>query len=135
MHGAMNADSYKVTVIESKTVNSESTIDLFYILEQTYPFASKIMLLLDNAKYHFSKEVKAYLATPGCRIQLVPLPSYSPNLNLIERLWKFFKKNVLYNRYYKNVAAFRSACIDFFRNIDERRDEMIQFIGHDFELA
>lgn len=135
LHGAMNAETYKVTVIESKTVNSESTIDLFDALEQAYPVASQIMVILDNARYHFSKEVKAYLAMPGCRIRLVPLPSYSPNLNLIERLWKFFKKNVLYNRYYKNVAAFRSACIDFFRNIDVRRDEMINFIGHDFELA
>jgi transposase len=133
LHGALNAETYQVTVIESKTVNYESTLDLFQILEQTYPLAKKILLIADNAKYHFSKEVMVYLQTS--RIQLVPLPSYSPNLNLIERLWKFFKKKVLYNQYYENLTAFRNACIHFFRNIKDVREEMIAFIGHDFELA
>lgn len=133
LHGAMNAETYQVTIIESPTVNHESTIDLFQTIEQAYPLAKDIVLILDNAKYHFSKEVKEYLNTS--RIRLVPLPSYSPNLNLIERLWKFFKKNVLYNKYYENLATFRSACIQFFRNIDNVREEMISFIGHEFELA
>jgi transposase len=91
------------------------------------------VLMIDNAKYHFSKKVEAYLE--NSRIRLVPLPSYSPNLNLIERLWKFFKKKVLYNRYYKDLKEFRKACIHFFRNIDDVKDEMISFIGHEFELT
>lgn len=133
LHGALNAETYQVTVIESKTVNYESTLDLFQTLEQGYPLAKKILVIADNARYHFAKEVVAYLQTS--RIQLVPLPSYSPNLNLIERLWKFFKKKVLYNQYYENLAAFRNACIQFFSHINDVREEMIAFIGHDFELA
>lgn len=133
LHGAMNAETYQVTVIESATVNYESTLELFRLLEQTYPLAKKILAIVDNARYHFSKEVKAYLETS--RIELIPLPSYSPNLNLIERLWKFFKKKVLYNRYYENLAMFRKACFEFFNRIDDLRDEMISFIGHEFELA
>lgn len=133
LHGALNAETYQVTMIESSTVNHESTLDLFQTIEQAYPLAKDIVLILDNAKYHFSKEVKEYLKTS--RIRLAPLPSYSPNLNLIERLWKFFKKKVLYNKYYENVAKFRDACIRFFRNIDDVREEMISFIGSEFELA
>ena len=133
LHGAMNAETYKVTLIESDTVNYESTIRLFEAIEQAYPCAREIILMLDNAKYHFSKKVVAYLE--NSRIRVVPLPSYSPNLNLIERLWKFFKKKVLYNKYYKDLKAFRKACIKFFSKIDDVRDEMISFIGHEFELA
>ena len=133
LHGAMNAETYQVTLIESDTVNYESTIRLFEAIEQAYPLAKEILLMLDNAKYHFSKKVETYLE--NSRIRLVPLPSYSPNLNLIERLWKFFKKKVLYNKYYKDLKDFRKACIKFFSNIDELREEMISFIGHEFDLA
>ena len=69
------------------------------------------------------------------KIRLVFLPSYSPNLNPIERLWKFFKKMVLYNTYYENVNAFREACIDFFKNIDDYMGELSSLLHGDFEQA
>lgn len=133
LHGAMNAETLEVTVIESETVNADSTIQLLEILEQKYSSASAIHVILDNAKYHFSQPVKDFLKTS--KIQLVFLPSYSPNLNLIERLWKFFKKKVLYNKYYKNVNDFRQACIKFFRNIRQHHDELTSLMGDEFELA
>jgi len=133
LHGALNAKTYQVTVIESSTVNYESTLNLFQTIEQAYPLAKRILLIVDNARYHFAKGVLEYLKSS--RIELVPLPSYSPNLNLIERLWKFFKKKVFYNKYYENLKTFRQACIYFFSHINDVRDEMISFIGSDFELA
>ncbi|WP_279512418.1 transposase [Candidatus Thiosymbion oneisti] len=54
--------------------------------------------MCDNARYYRSKAVQEYLKTS--RIQLVFLPPYAPNLNLIERLWKFFKQKVLSNQYW-----------------------------------
>lgn len=132
LHGAMNAETLEVTIVESETVNAESTIKLFKAVEQAYPLSSKIILILDNARYHYSKEVKVYLE--NARIKLAFLPSYSPNLNLIERLWKFFKKKVLYNTYYENLDSFRKSCIRFFRNIDNFRDELRSLMSHDFEL-
>ena len=45
-------------------------------------------------------------------IELLYLPAYSPNLNLIERLWKFVKKKVLYSKYYANFSDFRNAITD-----------------------
>lgn len=133
LHGAMNAETYQVTVIESNTVNRDSTLNLIEAVEQAYPLAIEIVMIVDNAPYHFAPEVKAYLE--NSRVRFVPLPSYSPNLNLIERLWKFFKKKVLYNRYYKNLKDFREACIRFFKNIDDVKNEMMSFVGYDFELA
>jgi len=68
------------------------------------------------------------------RIRMVFLPSYSPNLNLIERLWKFFKKKVLYNRYHKNIKTFRRACVHFFRKIDQHSDEIASLMSGGFEI-
>jgi len=133
LHGAMNAETLDVTVIESKTVDDDSTITLLETLEQKYPLAVTIYVILDNARYHYSKKVRAYLE--NSRIQLVFLPSYSPNLNLIERLWKFFKKKVLYNKYYEKLEHFRQACINFFRNIDSYHRELASIMSGEFELA
>lgn len=132
LHGAINAETHEVTVIESTTVNQDSTIELLETLEQKYFYASMIYIILDNARYHYSKEVKNWLE--GRNIKLVFLPTYSPNLNLIERLWKFFKKKVLYNKYYENLEAFRKACIAFFSTIDQHADDIARFMNADFEM-
>jgi len=133
LHGAINAETYEITMVESETVNDDSTIDLLWAIEQQYFMASMVYIILDNAKYHFSRKVKEYLQ--GKNIKLVFLPSYSPNLNLIERLWRFFKKKVLYNKYYKNVNDFRKSCINFFRNLDQHDNEIHNFMSAPFDLA
>ncbi|MEW6104540.1 MAG: transposase [bacterium] len=51
------------------------------------------------------------------KVKMVFLPPYSPNLNIIERLWKFFKQKVLRGYYYENFEEFREKTIDFFRNV------------------
>lgn len=133
LHGVINAETHEVTIVESETVNKDSTIRLLETVEQKYWWASIIYIILDNARYHYSKEVIAFLE--GKKMKLVFLPAYSPNLNLIERLWKFFKKKVLYNKYYKDVKTFRKACVRFFREIDRYSDEIARFINADFEMA
>ena len=133
LHGAMNAESLEVTIIESETVDEDSTITLLATLENKYALAKTVFVILDNAKYHYSHRVKEYLQ--NSRIKLVFLPSYSPNLNLIERLWKFFKKKVLYNTYYEKLEDFRQACIRFFRNIDSHYKELVSIMNSEFELA
>ena len=134
LHGEINAETHEITVIESDTVDAYSTINLFSAIEQRYPCASEIVTILDNAKYHYSKEVQEYLNN-GSRIRLVFLPSYSPNLNLIERIWKFFKKKVLYNTYYPDIGKFREACIQFFRNFNQFLVRSSRLMSGEFELA
>lgn len=133
LHGAINAETYEMTLIESETVDADSTIQLLEMIEQKYRVATEIFVILDNAKYHYSLSVQEFLNTS--RIKLVFLPSYSPNLNLIERVWKFFKKKVLYNIYYEKVDDFRQACIKFFRNIGSYRNELNSIMNSEFELA
>src|SRR3990167_2080942 len=133
LHGAINAETLEVTIIESETVDDASTIQLLEILEEKYPLALSILIILDNARYHYSRKVQEFLQ--NSRIKLIFLPSYSPNLNLIERLWKFFKKKVLYNKYYENLEDFRKACIEFFKNIRLYQNELKSIMSGEFELA
>jgi len=123
----------KAHIIESETVNAESTINLLQAIEKKYFMSREIIVILDNARYHYSKDVKEQLLES--KIRLVFLPSYSPNLNLIERLWKYFKKSVLYSTYYENLSAFRKACIYFFRNIDDHINELSSLLQADLEIA
>ena len=133
LHGAINAETHEATVIESQTINKDSTLDLLTIIEQKYPLSSSIKVILDNARYHYSKEVKEYIE--NSRIDLIFLPTYSPNLNLIERLWCFFKKKLLYNTYYKNILDFRQACKKFFKNLKKYQNEIANFMDADFHLS
>ena len=66
-----------------------------------------ITLFLDNARYQRCKRVMELAV--ALNIELCFLPAYSPNLNLIERVWKFVKKQCLYSRYYAGFAAFKAA--------------------------
>ena len=91
-----------------------------------------IYVICDNAPYYRSKALQDYLK--AARIQLVFLPPYALNLNLIERLWGFFKKRVLYNRYYETFVEFRTAREIFFKNPCKYQPELRSFLTANFEI-
>jgi transposase len=88
---------------------------------------------LDNAKYYRSQIVKEFLEK-NQRIQFVFLPPYSPNLNIIERLWRFFKKKTTYNKYYEKFAVFKEICLNFFENISDYKSELESLMTENFQL-
>ena len=132
LQGAINIETLETVVIETDRVDSQSTIDMFKTLESFYPLASLIYIILDNAGYHCSDEVKKYLE--NSKIRLVPLPPRSPNLNLIERLWKYFKKKVVYNKFYEKFKDFRDACVKFFLNLKAYQSELSTLMSEEFEI-
>jgi transposase len=107
-------------------------LQLLQLLEQKYCHARQIVVILDNASYHYSKEIREQIQKSS-RLKLVFLPAYAPQLNLIERVWRFFKKKVLYNQYYKDLKAFRAATIGFFANIGQHADELSSLFDGGFE--
>lgn len=131
LHGAINVESNEMTVVESPTVDKDSTLQVLELVEHKYPKAKQIMVILDNARYHYSKEVREWVKDK--RVQLVFLPAYSPQLNLIERAWKLFKKKVLYNQYHATLEDFRDAAIGFFKNIRQYSEELISLLDGGFE--
>ncbi|OGN60292.1 MAG: hypothetical protein A3D96_05630 [Chlamydiae bacterium RIFCSPHIGHO2_12_FULL_44_59] len=97
---------------EDITLNAESTIRFFQKIEEAYPGKRKVNVFCDNASYYRNKTVRHYLGTS--KIVLHFLPPYSPNLNPIERLWKWMKERVIYNTYYEYFDDFREAVLGFF---------------------
>lgn len=132
INGVLDSETNEVIVREDKSINAQSTIKLLETVEVAYPLAVIIYVICDNAMYYRSKLVKEFLN--GSKIRLVFLPPYSPNLNLIERLWKFMKKKVLHNKYYEKYDDFREAVGDFFGNIDEFGDELETLLTNEFNL-
>ena len=75
----------------------------------------KAYFIADNARYYRSKVVRAFLEREE-RAKFVFLPPYSPNLNVIERLWLVIKKEVVHNRHYEKFGEFREKILGFFEN-------------------
>ena len=106
--GALDAITKELTIFTNFTyINSLSICALLDKLKAHYVDGRPIHVILDNARYQKNKFVQAHADQLG--ITLVYLPAYSPNLNLIERLWKFVKKKVLYSIYYADFHAFTAA--------------------------
>lgn len=114
--GAIDILNHYVHIREDKTLNASSTIAFFQQLEEAYPTMNKIHVFCDNAPYYRNKEVTGYLKMS--KIQLHFLPPYSPNLNPIERLWKWMKECVVYNTYYEEFEAFKEAVLGFFNTLN-----------------
>ena len=112
LSGIIDIISHKVFIQEDEMLNAEATMSFLRKLEEVYPTKTKIHLFCDNARYYRNKAVTQYLKTS--KIQLHFLPPYSPNLNPIERLWKWMKERVIYNTYYREFEDFKSAVFGFF---------------------
>jgi transposase len=132
INGALDAQTHDVLVREDESINALSTIALLKKIESNYPLATVIYVVCDNARYYRSKLVSAFLTTS--KIELLFLPPYSPNLNLIERLWKFMKKKILYNKYYEKFNEFKEVTLGFFENIDQYKNELDPLLTNNFQL-
>jgi transposase len=105
--GALNAITHElITVTNDSYITAESVCQLLHKLA-ALKLGIPITIFLDNARYQKCALVQATAAS--LHIELCFLPAYSPNLNLIERLWKFVKKQSLYSHYYADFAAFKAA--------------------------
>lgn len=127
INGAYNVETQEIVTHLCDTINAQTTIELFTKIEAKYPLSESIYLVCDNAAYYRNEMIETHLN--GSRIKLVFLPTYSPNLNLIERLWKFMKKKVIRNSYYPKFKDFQKAVLDFFDNLPQYADELRRFVG------
>lgn len=129
MYNPLNQDFIYTT---PDTVNAEKMIELFKDVEKHYEDKEVIHIIADNARYIKNKDIYKYL--DNSRINLIFLPPYSPNLSLIERIWKFLRKKIIRTIYYESFNVFKKSILDFLDNINQCKDELKKFVGSKLHL-
>lgn len=133
INGAMNAHkAQEVIVVEADTINAQATIELYEKILACNLDKKLIYVMGDNARYYRNSELQASLDKNHRVVQLFLLP-YSPNLNLIERLWKFLRKEIINTKFYPTFEEFRRAVLAFFENINEYKDQLQTLITFNFQ--
>lgn len=131
--GALNPLSLEITtVITEDNCNTELMMLFVEEIKKKYHYCDKIYLVLDNASYNHSYIIQEFSDDLG--IELIYLPPYSPNLNLIERFWKFFISKVIKNRYYKVFDDFFYEILNFLANTNDYVEDLKRLITMNFEI-
>lgn len=134
LNGALSWPARDVITREATKITGPEMAAFFAQIEACYPAARTITVIADNATYNRAAVVREWLARDDCRVRVVYLPPYAPNLNLIERLWWFFKKKALWNTHYPSFADFRSAIRSFFDNLGQWKAELASLLTNRFHL-
>jgi transposase len=131
--GAFDAVTHRlIRVTNDGYINAESVCSLLRAVAGA-AVGLPITLVLDNARYQKCAVVQALAAS--LEVELLYLPSYSPNLNLIERLWRFVRVESLNSTYYEKFEEFRAAidgCLDGLSTV--YKGEMETLMTHEFQL-
>ncbi|MCL2118502.1 MAG: IS630 family transposase [Planctomycetaceae bacterium] len=130
--GAFNAITGQLTTVCNDGYITATTVcELLRLLAKQYA-GRPIVIVLDNARYQRCKLVEALAKELGITLQF--LPSYSPNLNLIERLWKFVKKKCLYNQYYETFDEFKAGINDCLDRVEtDDKEEIATLMQPNFQ--
>ena len=131
--GLLNAeDVTDVIAHEDIAVNAQSAIIAWERAEKRHP-NKEIVHICDNARYYHSQLITEWLKQhPNTTVKY--LPPYAPNLNLIERLWKFLRKTTISSFFYATFDSFKKAVMDFFNNIKEHRTALESLLTLKFHL-
>lgn len=131
--GSVDVERGNVIVDFPEKVNAVSTVKTLRKIESYYPEAQTISLILDNAAAHRSGLVKDYVEES--KIKLVYLPPYSPNLNLMERVWGLLRRNLLGNLFNETYSDFKKSIKTFFnRTLNAKKEEwLLPLITDEFQ--
>ncbi len=130
--GALDIEDFSVTtILTEETCDSVRIVEFIKKIKEKYP-CRKIVIILDNARYNHARITRAFAEEND--ILLLFLPPYAPNLNLIERLWKFTKKHLVNNTYHENYAQFVNATYSFFNNLGKYQQELSSIFTQNFQI-
>ncbi|QDU23574.1 transposase [Urbifossiella limnaea] len=122
--GAWDAVTRRLLSVTNTTVVNTDTMCQLLRAIAAEGWVGPVTVVLDNARYQRNKVVQGLAAELS--IRLLFLPSYSPNLNLIERLWGFAKRRSVYGKYHPDFASFRAAIEDTLAGIPSTYAEALQ---------
>jgi len=133
LNAALNAyQPTQVLLDETTRVDAQSTRRLYEQLLAAHPTVPTIYVICDNARYYKNKELTAWLADKP--IVQVFLPPYSPNLNLIERLWKYLRQKIINSTFYRTKGQFRHAVLNFFSRLPEFEQDLASLLTRKYHI-
>jgi len=132
--GAYNPDNHEfIHLTGEANCDANRVIEYLEVIKAAYPFAPRIVLILDNARYFKARIVREWLKK-NPELHLEFLPPYSPNLNLIERFWRFAKEKLVRNTYYAKYKTFRAKVFQLLNHVDEHVDELKTLMVEKFQI-
>src|ERR1700712_1957605 len=133
--GAYSPDDHDYVDLRltKENITGEQFVKLLEALRAKHPDTEKFLLYLDNARYYSKPCVKEWLKAHR-QFRLVPVPAYSPNLNLIERLWKFLRKKAL-SRWHVTFEAMQAAVAGVLGGRGGFRDELSTLMTERFSIV
>lgn len=133
INGALNAlDPCEAVVVEAERVNAQNTITLYEQLLTKNP-SKNLIVICDNAPYYRSQVLQEWLEKHPLLTQWF-LPTYSPNLNPIERMWGFLKQKVIGLTFYPSFKEFKQAIFHFFDHLEEYEYELKKLLNLQFQI-
>lgn len=131
--GALNPVNLQPTVMLTEENCCVEVMEAFLEeIKNQYSAATSICIILDNAKYQRAYCVQQKAAQ--LNITLIYLPPYCPNLNLIERLWRYFKKKAMKNKYYETFLEFQTGVEQFFINFESHLEDLKTLLSFKFGI-
>jgi transposase len=133
--GAYSPDDHDYVDLRltKENITGEQFVKLLEALRAKHPGTKRFLVYLDNARYYSKPCVKQWLAAHR-EFRLVPLPAYSPNLNLIERLWKFLRKKAL-SRWHVTFEGMQTAVAGVLDRLGDYRDELSTLMTERFAIV
>src|SRR5437763_468549 len=121
-----------------ENLNAQSVIELFTLMMARHPRTKHFRIYLDNTRYQHAKILKEWIdetrEAKGVTFDLRHLPGYSPNLNLIERLWKFLRKEAL-QKWHPSFEEMQQAVADVLDNLPRYRKQLETLMTERFHLT
>jgi transposase len=113
-------------------INGEQFVNFLRLLRATHPQTERFILYVDGARYYKSPVVKEWLKRHP-EFHLSPIPAYSPNVNLIERMWKFMRAKAL-SRWHKTFADMQAAVCEVLDHLEDDRGELRTLMTEKFHI-
>jgi transposase len=114
-------------------VNGEQFVNLLRLIRASHPEAEQFILYVDGARYYTKPVVRGWLRRHQ-EFRLVPLPAYAPNLNLIERLWKFLRRKAL-SRWHRSFEEMQAAVSGVLDHLTDDRAELETLMREEFAIV
>lgn len=92
-------------VVKRADKGNSKTFKAFLVKTIHHFKGKKVIMVLDNVRYHHAKALKPFLEQNKSKIELLFLPPYSPDLNPMERVWWYMRKKITHNRYTEKLQT------------------------------